>query len=108
MYLKRTIFGCTNFREFAKIDIGKNSHNPRFMKISAREKKSNFENLNLPLNKILNSLILKILLSKNASISTLEVRMPDNFILTCLNKFSVTKIENFASKKICTRGKIKK
>ena len=47
-----------------------------------------FKNLNLPLNKILNSLILKILLSKNASISTLEVHILDNFfILACLKKF---------------------
>ena len=47
-----------------------------------------FKNLNLPLNKILNSLILKILLSKNASISTLEVHILDNFfILAYLKKF---------------------
>ena len=54
------------------------------MKISARE------------NKILNSLILKILLSKHGSISTLEVHMLDNFfILACLKKFSVTKNRKF-------------
>ena len=73
------------------------------MKVSAREKKSNFENLSLPLNKILNSLILKILLSKNASISTLEVHMLDNFFISASQK-----IENFAFEKICTREKIKK
>ena len=58
------------------------------MKINALEKKSNFENLNLPLNKIFNSLILKILLSKNTYLSTLEVHMLDNFfILACLTHF---------------------
>ena len=36
----------------------------------------------LPLNKILNSLIPKILLSKHASISILEVHMVDNFLIS--------------------------
>ena len=55
----------------------------------------------LPLNKILNSLIPKILLSKHASISILEVHMVDNFLI------SIKKIENFTFEKICTREKSK-
>ena len=57
------------------------------MKITARKKKLNFENLNLLLNRVLNSLILEILLSKHASIFTLEVDVLDNVsIWVCLKE----------------------
>ena len=97
------IFECTNFSEFLKIETRKNSHNSRFMKKSAREKKSNFENLVFTLNKILNSLILKVLLPS----MLLFLYQRSTWQIT-FSFLSQKKVENFTFEKICTHEKIKK